>query len=421
MDQLESLSSQLDDNRLQLQQLDQLLADDPDNAELRGIRDDLAQVIQVTIDLQKAAAEEAGGAGAEAGSAVAAPAPAAPAAAPAFAVAPSITPAAAATPYAPVSAFAAASAASAPAAASSSNLQPYVSAPGPDGLFAAGSRVMAVYAKDGKSYVSRIDGVDEGSETYRVTYLEYGQQASVAFEQVSPWRSASAEQLRLPNVPVKAVYPEDGLFYAASLDGPAPGMPGFYIVKFGANAAGGAAAKKKKKVEVALHDLVINDRFMDPRSMTLTSAASSSAKAAAAPLSEEFPVPEHLQPRDGDSDAVRTQKAKKLKKLRFEHKKAFDEQQSNVRKNSWLDFKAGKTAAAGGGAAKKAKLSHAPGLAALKKPSMFATPDSLAGVVGVVGSGRGMTEAASFRSKHVFDEAKDQAAAAAQQYRPPVL
>jgi len=39
----------------------------------------------------------------------------------------------------------------------------------------------------------------------------------------------------------------------------------------------------------------------------------------------------------------------------------------------------------------------------------------------VVGSGRGMTEAASFRSKHVFEEAKDQAAAAAQQYRPPVL
>jgi hypothetical protein len=262
-----------------------------------------------------------------------------------------------------------------------------------------------VYAKDGKSYLARVDGVDEGSETYRVTFLEYGQTASVPFEQVSIWRSASGEQLRrMPNAPVKALWPEDGLFYAASLDGPSSAeLPGHYVVRFGA--AVGLAGKKKKKVDVLLHDIVLNEKFIDPRSLQLTSAASASAKAsaaaAAAPLSEELVVPPHLEPNPSDSDAVRQSKAKKLKKMRYEHKVAWEAAQTDKRKNSWLDFKAGKTAS---GAVKKAKLSTAPGLVQLqKKQSMFSTPDSIEGRVGVVGSGNAMTEHAALK-RHVFDK-----------------
>jgi hypothetical protein len=196
-------------------------------------------------------------------------------------------------------------------------------------------------------------------------------------------------------------------------------------VKFGT--AIGVTGKKKKKVEVSLHDLQINERFMDPRSMQLTSAASAGSKAAAAALlSEELATPPHLEPNPSDSDAVRQSKAKKLKKLRFEHKKAYEEQQSNSRKSSWLDFKAGKTAP---GAAKKAKLTHVPGLAQVQKTSIFATPDGLDGVVGVVNSGKGMTDHAQLR-RHVFDPAAAAAAEGAEAqaqkaqlagYRPPVM
>ena len=93
---------------------------------------------------------------------------------------------------------------------------------------------------------------------------------------------------------------------------------------------------------------------------------------------------------------MQTQKLKKLKKLRYEHKKAFEEQETNKRKSSWQDFKAGKSQPS-----KKSKLYHAPGLAALQKQSMFSTSDSVDAVVGVTGSGRGMTDHQTVK-KHVF-------------------
>jgi hypothetical protein len=213
MEQLESLSAQLPENLAQLAQLDELLASDPSNEELKSIRADLQAVITTTLELQ---AQQALNASAPPGGSAAATAAAAASYAP--------VPTAAASSYAPTSAFTAAAAVSAAPPGAISGAA-YVSAPGPDGLYAAGTRVMAVYAKDGKHYVARIDRVDEGAELYGVTYLEYGQAATVPFDHVQPWRSASADQLKQVNTPVKALYPEDGLFYAGSLDGPAPGNP----------------------------------------------------------------------------------------------------------------------------------------------------------------------------------------------------
>ncbi len=397
MSELARLSAELEENVAQLAQLDELLAADPTNEEFASIRADLQQVINTTIELQ--AQSGTGADGADGATQSTAP------------------PQAAASSYsAAASSSSAAAAPSAAASASSASAAtPYVSQRGADGNFAPGSRVLAVYGKQhgpgkdggkdgqGKSYIARVDAVDEGAETYAVSYLEYGGQATVPFEHVSVWRSASAEQLKGNNVPVKALWPEDGLFYPASLEGPSPGLPGHFIVRFGA--AVGVLGKRKKKVDVPLQDLQINEKFMDPNGQ-LTAAASASAKAAAAPLTEELPVPPHLEVQPTDSDAVRQGKVKKLKKLRFEHKKLYEEQQSSARQTNWKDFVAGK-GAAGGVSKKKAKLSHAPGLAQLqktvqKKGSMFASPDSLEGVVGVIGSGRGMTHIQEIK-RHVFE------------------
>lgn len=396
MSDLSSLSAQLPDNLAQLAQLDELLQADPDNEELQSLQADLRQVITMTLELQRAA----GQLNQEDQATVAAAASTAAAAATTAAS----TPAAAAHPAAAASQSYAGASTAAVAAASFSPAHSFTGAPGSVGLpvsgvWPSGSRVLAAYKQDGKYYVARVDRVDEGAEEYTVTYLEYNQQAVVAFDRVRPWAHAQPDQLRQANTPVKALFPEDGLFYNASIEGPSGSRPGTYVVKFGHLGGGG---KKKVRVEVPLQDICLNERFINPISLQATANAS----AKPAPLTEDFPTPAHLVVLPTDSEAVRQGKVKKLKKLKFDHKKAFEEQESNKRKSSWQDFKAGKTMTPGGGGAaganKRQKLNS--GLVGLKKlqgTSMFATSDAPDAVVGVVGSGRGMTENATIK-KIVF-------------------
>ncbi|RUO96268.1 hypothetical protein BC936DRAFT_142305 [Jimgerdemannia flammicorona] len=69
-----------------------------------------------------------------------------------------------------------------------------------------------------------------------------------------------------------------------------------------------------------------------------------------------------------------------------------------VKQKAWLNF-ATKT----GGEEKKKKKATATVVAPINKKSIFKTPDNPEGKVGVVGSGRGMTQFAQ-RGKHVFEQ-----------------
>ncbi|RKP07189.1 hypothetical protein THASP1DRAFT_17437 [Thamnocephalis sphaerospora] len=71
--------------------------------------------------------------------------------------------------------------------------------------------------------------------------------------------------------------------------------------------------------------------------------------------------------------------------------------QQRERQAAWLKF-------AGGGNSKKAKKTTAASI--LNKKSMFATPDNPHSRVGVVGSGRPMTQFGT-RGRHVYEEAQD--------------
>jgi hypothetical protein len=392
MSDLASLSSQLPDHLTQLSQLDELLQADPANAELLQLHADLKEVITMTIDLQR----QAGQLPPEEQSSIAAAMAAAAAAAASSAAS---TAAASTTAAAPSSAassmpsdYTAAAAASQSYAGASTAAASAAAASVPvNGVYPGGARVMAAYKSDGKYYVARIDRVDEGAEEYTVTYLEYNQQSSISFDSVRPWIHATPEQLKAQNTPVKALFPQDGLFYNASLDGPSGSVPGAYVVKFG-HLSGGAKGKKIR-VDVPIYDIILNERFINPASLQATAAAS--AKPAA--LTEDFPTPPHLVVNPTDSDAVKQAKIKKLKKLKFEHKKAYEEQESNKRKSSWQDFKAGKSSS-GVPAAKRQKLSSGlVGMKQLQAPSMFRTGDAPDAVVGVVGSGRGVTPQAAVK------------------------
>jgi len=89
----------------------------------------------------------------------------------------------------------------------------------------------------------------------------------------------------------------------------------------------------------------------------------------------ELVVPNSLKILPTDSEAVRKTKKKRLKRLKSQYRLKKAEEERNTRKRSWQVFQSqGKT--------KRAR----------KGPSIFQSPDSVSGKVGVTGSGKGMTE-----------------------------
>ncbi|EIE26983.1 hypothetical protein COCSUDRAFT_64747 [Coccomyxa subellipsoidea C-169] len=112
-------------------------------------------------------------------------------------------------------------------------------------------------------------------------------------------------------------------------------------------------------------------------------AAPSRPKVNAAPEAIEMPRWLEIKPTDDDKTKA---KKKKLQKS-YKSKKRFQEMDMVTKKKqqSWLDFKSGK------GAKKKTGF-----LSTTKKGSIFSVPDGPGGKVGVVGSGKGMTDNPTF-------------------------
>jgi hypothetical protein len=90
----------------------------------------------------------------------------------------------------------------------------------------------------------------------------------------------------------------------------------------------------------------------------------------------ELILPTSLKITPTDSVQVRKMKKKGIKSLKNEHRKIQAEEQRNKRKAQWQDFQNK------GKVSKKAK----------KSDSIFQSPDTIEGKVGVVGSGKKMTE-----------------------------
>lgn len=93
---------------------------------------------------------------------------------------------------------------------------------------------------------------------------------------------------------------------------------------------------------------------------------------------EDFSIPDHLRMKRSDTEKVKLQKKKKVKALKYQHKVKIQEIESKVRQNTWLDF------------TNKAASQKA-GHFATKTESIFKSPDTIMGKVGVVGSGKQMT------------------------------
>ena len=90
-----------------------------------------------------------------------------------------------------------------------------------------------------------------------------------------------------------------------------------------------------------------------------------------------------------DSEKVKEQKRKKVKALKYSHKIQMQEQGSKIKQNVWQNFQKK------GAKATKGRIG-----AIGKHESIFKTPDSVTGKVGVVGSGQSMTSYNTTKTKY---------------------
>ncbi|EFA79770.1 putative splicing factor [Heterostelium album PN500] len=95
-------------------------------------------------------------------------------------------------------------------------------------------------------------------------------------------------------------------------------------------------------------------------------------------------IPKYLKILPEDSEEVKKQKQKKIRSVKAQNRLFKADEENRKKKQAWQDFQSGPKRSIPGTFTDK------------KKGSMFSTPDNLNGKVGVVGSGRGMTESTSF-------------------------
>lgn len=113
----------------------------------------------------------------------------------------------------------------------------------------------------------------------------------------------------------------------------------------------------------------------------------------------QIPTSLHILPTDSEADKKR--KHKRVKVIKNKNKRKILEVANKKKQNSWLKFH------------KKTKGKRIKGsMNSLRKKSIFASPDSLEGRVGVTGSGQGMTDF-NVRKKYRLNSAGAQAGAPA--------
>jgi len=98
-----------------------------------------------------------------------------------------------------------------------------------------------------------------------------------------------------------------------------------------------------------------------------------------------FTIPKSLKILPGDSEEVRISKRKKIRAMKSQHRKKQMEQVRDTKKTAWQEFTSKST--------KKTKTGFYTGR---PKESIFKSPDSVDGKVGVTGSGKPITPSSTF-------------------------
>jgi len=230
-----------------------------------------------------------------------------------------------------------------------------------------GRVALAWFQKDNRWYHAEVEKVDVDAQETEVKWVGYGIQEKISAIYVKVLKMPDPAKL-LQGAFCDAINPKDGKWQGAIIEKISDAG---YHIKF---------RKSLNKETVSIY--------------YLREARQHAPKAVEARTMAEFAIPEALKPLPSDSAEEREKKRKKLKHLKQRHKNNIIERDLQVKKGSWKNFN---------DQSKLKKMGHF----MIKKntDSIFKTPDTVHGRVGVMNSGRGMTDYRD-KEKFMFDAAE---------------
>jgi len=220
-------------------------------------------------------------------------------------------------------------------------------------LDANGKICAALFEEDNRWYAARILSVDEKAQTAEILWLGFKEKATLPAKYIKLQRTPEPNELPSGTY-CEAIYIEDGRWYPCTIDRV---VEDGYQIKF----------KKYSTQRVVSIEYIRTEK---------------DGKVIKRPFEEmsTFKTPEHLKVRPSDTPEQKKQKKRKIKLIKQHIKTKSVDKDAKERQGVWQQFNS--TAA-----------KHKKGYYALKKgESIFKSPDTIEGKVGVMGSGKGMTK-----------------------------
>jgi hypothetical protein len=231
-----------------------------------------------------------------------------------------------------------------------------------------GERVMAKW-EDGGFYLAEVSKL-ESSGKFSVVYLEYGNTAAVSILDLAPLKLPKRSEI-IAGRNCRALAQKDKLVHdALILRAPIEDASTCLLFFQDFNAQ---------------EEVLVQDVF---------SVIIDNSKRKIDEVDNDVNIPEHLKILPTDSETERLNKKKKLKNLKFQQRNQKQEIERSVKQSEWLSFQ--------NTIGSRRKVGF---LSTTKKESIFKSPDTVEGKVGVTGSGKGMT---SFSSLGRIDQKKSE-------------
>jgi survival-of-motor-neuron-related-splicing factor 30 len=209
-----------------------------------------------------------------------------------------------------------------------------------------------------------------------VKYIGYAHDEEVEVATLRAYKPADLSNVK-EGSKVKAIYSEDSKFYDATVDRvQADGRYAVTFVGYGNSEVVDAEALEPVEEKIWIDKKTAfnkkGDKGLDALSYEEQVAA--------------------LQPLPTDSEDVKGMKKRKLHALKMKHRDKELEEERKYKQNNWLNYKAK--------VSKSSKLSKGH-----TKSSIFKSPDTLTGKVGVTGSGKAMTTYQGQNTRKTIDGA----------------
>jgi survival of motor neuron-related-splicing factor 30 len=213
----------------------------------------------------------------------------------------------------------------------------------------------AYFSTDSNWYLAHINLVNEEEQTGEITWIGFRDRTKLANKYIKVIEPPDKKSLT-PGIYCECLFKEDACFYPCVIEKVTEN--GFHV--------------KYQKY---------NTREIVPHQFLRLSEESKAKKRKLEEIekSDVFKTPEHLKIKVSDTEQQKKSKKKKIKAMKQNHKQKVIEQERKEKQDNWSDFNA---------KAKRAKKGY---FSMKKGESIFKSPDTVDGKVGVTGSGKGMT------------------------------